>query len=54
MKQERPISDQLTPRELERNECILIALQVASEAQTEQGRNAALEIVRRIRERKGS
>jgi hypothetical protein len=52
MKSEKPLSDQLTPRELERNECVMVALTVAAEAQTEQGGNAAREIARRIRERK--
>lgn len=48
----KPLSEQLTPRELERNECALVALQVAAEAQTEHGGNAAREIARRIRERR--
>ena len=41
----------MTPVEVERNECLLLALHVAAEAKTEQGGNAAREIARRIRER---
>ena len=45
-------AEAMTPRELERSECVLVALQVAAEAQTEQGGNAAREIARRLRERR--
>ena len=45
-------SSAMTQSELERNECVLVALAVAAEARTEQGGNAAREIARRIRERR--